>query len=381
MSSAWVYQDDKQVKKHGKERASWYVGWIDPEGKRRCKSCGPGTDGKRSAEKLRKKREAELLTGTYQDNARKTWKEFRQEYETKVLGRLKPRGREGVLIALRHFEALVKPVRVGAIKTQTVDDFAAALRDLPGKSPGTLMAPATVNTCLARLRAALRKAHAWGYLPKVPEFAMDPEPKRLNTYVPPEHFAAIYAACGKARKPVGLPYEPADWWRALLVTGYMTGWRLGELLALRREDLDLDAGVAITRAEDNKGNRDERTKLAPVVVAHLRKLAGFDPMVFPWHYARMTLYRTFVRIQQAAGIKLPCRHQHEHTLYCHAYGFHDLRRAFATMNADRLTPDALQALMRHKSYSTTQRYIAIARQLDDAVASLYVPDVLKASGQ
>jgi hypothetical protein len=26
MSSAWVCQDDKQVKKHGPDAASWYVG-------------------------------------------------------------------------------------------------------------------------------------------------------------------------------------------------------------------------------------------------------------------------------------------------------------------------------------------------------------------
>ena len=63
--------------------------------------------------------------------------------------------------------------------------------------------------------------------------------------------------------------------------------------------------------------------------------------------------------------------------FCHVYGFHDLRRAFATMNADKLTPDALQALMRHKSYTTTQVYINMARQMDAAVANLHVPDVLK----
>src|SRR5262249_58357120 len=45
MSKAWVYQDDKQVKKVGEAKASWYVGWLDPEGKRRCKSFGRGADG------------------------------------------------------------------------------------------------------------------------------------------------------------------------------------------------------------------------------------------------------------------------------------------------------------------------------------------------
>jgi integrase len=158
---------------------------------------------------------------------------------------------------------------------------------------------------------------------------------------------------------------------------YMTGWRIGDLLSLRREDLDLDVGTAITRAQDNKGKRDELIKLHSVVLEHLRKTPNFGPMVFPWSHDRRSLLSEFARIQEKAGIKLVCPGRHERTRFCHVYGFHDLRRAFATMNADRLTADALQALMRHKSYQTTQRYINIRRQLDDAVAGLHVPDVLK----
>ena len=85
-----------------------------------------------------------------------------------------------------------------------------------------------------------------------------------------------------------------------------------------------------------------------------------------------------MRIQQKAGIDLSCRGNHVHTPHCHVYGFHDFRRAFATMNADKLTPDALQTLMRHKSYQTTQVYINMARQMDAAVAGLHVPEVLRA---
>ena len=100
-------------------------------------------------------------------------------------------------------------------------------------------------------------------------------------------------------------------------------------------------------------------------------------MVFPWNHNRRTLYTAFARVQEAAGVHLPCGRPHKHTRYCHVYGFHDLRRAFATMNADKLTPDALQALMRHKSYQTTQKYINMARQMDAAVARLHVPEVLR----
>ena len=118
-------------------------------------------------------------------------------------------------------------------------------------------------------------------------------------------------------------------------------------------------------------------KLHPVVVEHLKRLPGFDPCFFPWNHDRRTLDVQFHKIQKAAGISLHCARSHQHTAACHLYGFHDLRRAFATMNADKLTPDALQALMRHKSYTTTQRYINMARQMDAAVASLHVPEVLK----
>ncbi len=220
-------------------------------------------------------------------------------------------------------------------------------------------------------------AKEWGLLPALPKFRMEKAVKKLPLYVTGEHFAAIYQACDQARMPAGLPYPPAAWWRALLVFAYMTGWRISELLALRRDDLDLDAGYALTLGEDNKGGRDDRVKLHPVVVEHLRALAAFDPYVFPWPLNRRTLDKALVRLQKAAGIHLPCRDEHEHTDACHAYGFHDFRRAFATMNADKLSADALQTLMRHKSYQTTQIYINMARQMDAAVASLHVPDVLK----
>ena len=43
----------------------------------------------------------------------------------------------------------------------------------------------------------------------------------------------------------------------------------------------------------------------------------------------------------------------------------------------QLTGDALQALMRHESYQTTQRYINMARQLDQVVNKLHVLEFLR----
>src|SRR5581483_5814207 len=106
--------------------------------------------------------------------------------------------------------------------------------------------------------------------------------------------------------------------------------------------------------------------------------------VFDWRHAEKTLYDDFAAIQEAAGVRLECRNgrteeepedkgDHVCTDACHCYTFHDLRRAFATANAERLTGDALQKLMRHKSYATTQRYINVATQLNRALDNLFVP--------
>lgn len=159
----------------------------------------------------------------------------------------------------------------------------------------------------------------------------------------------------------------------------MTGWRISKLLALKWADVDLDAGTAVTRHSDNKGGRDEIVRLHPLVVEHIRGLRCFHPNVFPWEHDRRTLYTEFAKIQDEAGIHLPCNDSQPHdcTPACHRYGFHDERRAFATFNAVNMTREALQALMRHRSPLTTARYINLAGQLDPAVANLHVPECLK----
>jgi integrase len=326
MSSAWVYQDSHQVLKHGAEKASWYVGRFEPSGRKKCKSCGPGPWGKRNAEKLRRKVEAQLMTGTYRSQANTNWDAFRKQYEEKVLAGLAAKTRESAGSSLDAFARHARPGKVYCIGTATVDEFIAKRRADPGKKKGSTVSAHTINHDLRHIKAALSVAKEWGLLPALPKFRMERAVKRLPTYVTGDHFAAMYGACDRARFPAGQPYPAADWWRALLATAYLTGWRIGDLLGLRRADLDLGAGAAITRGEDNKGKRDERVKLHPVVVEHLKKLAGFDPHVFPWDHDRRTLQTIFAEVQEAAGIELPCDADHEHTRFCHVSGFHDLRR-------------------------------------------------------
>ena len=357
--NAWLFQDTRQKKKHG-DKAPWSVGWYDPDGNKKSKRIG----SKSAAEKFRKKTEGQLAAGTYEGSARKSWAVFRAEWEEKIGEGMLPETRRCTLDALGHFERIVKPKNVAAVKSQSIDHFISKRRQERGRERGSIISPATVNKELRHLKTVFRVAVDWGYLTAPPKFRMIKEPQKLIRYITPEHFAAIYTACGVATRPANSNYSSGDWWRSLLTFLYMTGWRISEPLALKWDDVSLDNGTAITRAEDNKGKRDERVPLHPIVVEHLRTVVDFGQLVFFWNHSRRSLWVDFHKIQEAAGISP-------------AYGFHDLRRAFATCNADRLTADALQTLMRHKSYTTTQRYISMAKQVDEAVGKLFVPDVLR----
>lgn len=376
-NSAWTYQRPEQVRELGEDVASWYCGWYDPEGKRRSKSFGCGDRGKNAADRFRRKVEAELMTGTYRAQLRKPWAEFRQEYEARIVPGMAPGSRVNQRAVLNHFERIVKPVRLSAVGSQAIADYVAQRRKEPGKKPGDLVSPTTINKELHLLRAIFNIAVQWECMSQAPKIRLERELKRRPRYVTGDHFAAIYLACDTAVRPEVPNVTPGDWWRGFLAMAYMTGWRVGDLLALRRDCVDLETGRAMSLAEDNKARRDDVVTLPPDVVSHLRPLwAHFDPLVFPWHDAFRQLYNQFHAIQAAAGVTLPCRHEHKHSDCCYRYGFHDLRRAFATMNADKLTPDALQALMRHRSYATTQKYINLARQVDAAAAAVHVPDVI-----
>lgn len=235
----------------------------------------------------------------------------------------------------------------------------------------TLVSKATINRELRTLRLVLRKAHDWGYVGKVPKFPFEKEAKKLPSYMSDEHFLAIYAKCELAKHPLDLPngVTACAWWQGLLTMAFMTGWRISSLLALDWDDVDLDAGTALSAAADNKGDRDQLVPLHSLVIEHLRPLkAAFTKKVFPWTTNRKTLWDQFQRLQKAANVKPPRKPW---------YGFHDVRRGFATYNADRMTADALQALMGHKDYSTTQRYINMARQLKPTIENLHIPPLPK----
>lgn len=124
---------------------------------------------------------------------------------------MEPGTREATEYAIKHFERIVKPVKMKTITSKTFADYTATRRLEPRHKGGPPVSVATVNKELRHLRAIVRKAYRWDWLPKLPEIDFLKEPGKLPVYVTPEHFDLIYQHCDTARLPVDLPFPTADW--------------------------------------------------------------------------------------------------------------------------------------------------------------------------
>jgi len=289
------------------------------------------------------------------------------------------------MLSLKTFARITEPKQLKSIDTAKVDEFIGLRKKetITVKSRGGVVrpiSPATINRERRYIRAALRLAADWGFIEKVPRVRFLKLSTKLPTFVPPEHFSAMYQACQIATMPNDLPnIQPADWWRGLLVLLYMSGWRIGQTLKLKMEDIDFEAGTALSRADANKGRRDQLIPLHPLVIQHLKPMtASFSPLIFPWNYNNRTLWSEFARIQ-AASVLADKSAMPKAGKNGGWYGFHDLCRGFATLNASSMDLLELKELMQHRSLTTTQGYVNMAQRLQKPVNNLFVPELLKIS--
>ena len=359
---SWIFQDPKRKAIEG-DKCPWSVGWYDASGKRKGKKVG----AKSTAEKFKRKVEAELALGLCTvGQKRTTWAEFRKQFEetvkaTRAGGTLKEYRR-----SLEAFQRLMAPGYLDTVTTSTIDRFVAKRKSDRQVGADGDLSPASINRDLRALKVAFRKAKKWHLIAEVPDFEFLREPERDPYFIDDATFKALYDACDVMERPAGRRYPAADWWRALFAFAYLTGWRVGEILDLRRLDVDLEAGIATVDAESTKGRRTARVELHPVIVDHLRAIVEFQPFVFDWPHHERTLWIDFAALKVAAGVEFPG-------------AFHRFRFGFANANVDSLDADLLQKLMRHQAASTTRRYINAAERMKRAgtAAKLHVPDVLR----
>ena len=205
----------------------------------RCKSCSPGSEGKRNAEKLRRKVEASQADDRHPttNKSETTWEAFRKEYEERVLAGLAVRTRDSVKTSLDAFQRHIKPARVFYIGTlRIIDDFvskrhAAILESQTGRRT---VSPHTIPTTCATSRRRSPWPRSGDTCRRLPKCRMEKGPKKLPTYVTGDHFADIYAGLRRGpASPSGLPLPALRFLAGgAVVMGYMTGWRIGDMIGL-----------------------------------------------------------------------------------------------------------------------------------------------------
>ncbi len=144
--------------------------------------------------------------------------------------------------------------------------------------------------------------------------------------------------------------------RALLMTTYAAGLRVGEVVRLQLTDIASDR--LLIRVNQGKGRKDRYTLLSARLLAELRaswKLSRPASWLFPGKDATQpmpiaTAQKLYSRAKRAAGIT-------------HGQGIHTLRHCFAPHLLEAgVDLRTLQLLLGHRSIDTTTRSLHITRQ-------------------
>jgi integrase/recombinase XerD len=190
------------------------------------------------------------------------------------------------------------------------------------------------------------------------------QPKKLPEVLNRDQLLALFRALRKAK------------YRALLMTCYASGLRIGEACRLRPEDIDSTRKVIHIRA--GKGSKERYTLLPQRLLEMLRRYWRLDRpqcWLFPGrtpdgHVSPDTVRQVFAKARREAGLGRWCTP-------------HTLRHAFATHLLEAGTDLAvLQALMGHASVETTTIYTHVGLELLQKTPSLMdqlPPDIIDAA--
>jgi integrase len=254
--------------------------------------------------------------------------------------------------------------------------------------------------------------------------------KRAGRFVGPNPAAEVARRKVAKRLPDFLHAEEvprvlnalSDRWRPLFATAIFTGMRRGELLALRKSDIDLSAGlINITRSHGQsttKGKRAEAIPIARELVPYIQQAIkrSSSDLVFPNQKGEMmrpdvalegVLRRALGRAGIVQGYTHVCRKkdcgysepapdavprrcpEHNHLLWPKAQvrplRFHDLRHTTASLlMMAGANPAAVQRILRHRDPRITMEVYGhltpgyLQAEVDRLQFGLPIPDAVAA---
>lgn len=344
-----------------KLKGSWWVDFRYRGTRHRMKS---PVDTKRGAEEFERQLRQELLDGTFGQRKEEqtdeppkvpTVAEFAAEFLTGYArSNNKPSevaSKEGAF--RNHLIPFFGRMRLDEIDGRIIERFKA-------KKLAEELAPKTINNFLTMLHKLLAVAVEWNIIGHAPAMKWLKAPEPEFDFLDFEEAERLRAA-GDGE------------WAAMITVALKTGMRLGELLALRWDDVDLVAGRLVVRRAVARGiigtpksgkSREIPLSLETVRVLkaqrHLRGELVFcdqDGALHSKNSCKWPLWRACKR----AGLR--------------RIGWHVLRHTFASHLAMRGVPlKAVQELLGHATIEMTMRYAHLAPAVHrEAVAALDAP--------
>jgi integrase len=254
-------------------------------------------------------------------------------------------------LASVHLLPIFGPQRLSDISRFDVQRF-VGLKQRQGYAPKTL---AHLRNLLSKVFSAAVK---WGWLSANPATGVELPPMQKRREARLLTLAEITALSQNLTEPA----------RTIFVLAVLAGLRIGEILALRTDDLDLASGFVFVRRNVYRGHiqdspktrtSERRIPLAGIALAALGRWLASRPPTSDWlfpsavgkpFYDRNLLRREVWPVCESHDIP--------------KFGWHSLRHTFSTYNGNSGVPmPVLQPLLGHTSPETTMIY---THPLEDA---------------
>lgn len=363
----WVYKR--------KDRAGWWVGWRDRQGKR----CNKQLPNKTLAEQFVARKTLELNEDHRPsgDPVPITWEQMQEEYLRSLRVRnLAAASIRRVQLTLVSFTTTMKITQTNQVSQRKIEDFILASRRRKtrfGKAPSEH----SVNTDIRNLRQFVR----WATDPRHPYLTGSFE--LHETRVASRKAKAL--ADDKFAQLLGLFNDRTytkhpEAWRVRILLAGATGLRIGDIERL--QPADFDPSDQTVRTVSKKTKKEFAKRPIPTVAWGL---------IWPYVQSRLTETRLFpdtftsqvwTRIRRAAGLPTPLSKKEKREGKeppGQTFHFHDLRVLFTSALAAQKVPTGVaQKLLEHSTARLTNEvYTDFDPTLRPAVEALPVADWIK----
>lgn len=300
----------------------------DEDGKRHYKTLeGESFSKKKDAELRDAKWKLERAAGMKPVITKKTFGEIADKWLEVRSSKISPRTRQAYVSHVSHLKNYFGKEKITKIDRKSIECFLAVFAKTHEAK--------TVNDVLGKMKAILEAAIDWGYINVSPAAKVSRYRVRraeIKALDPSDVFKVAAAASDRARP--------------IILTAYYTGMRIGEIFALRWNDVDFERNqITIRKSKTDAGIRI--IPMMPDLRALLKEQNKESNLVFPNEEGN-ELNQSNFRIRhwlpavEAAGMG--------------HIGFHTLRHSFVSYLINRGEPvTVIQRLVGHRSPDTTLR--------------------------